>query len=120
MAVVDIEIEQSMASMQVVIELGRVIRDRKVLPVKVRIVVFYVYTPHSIVWVWVWVCVCGSVHACMLCVQECACMYAVCAGVCMRVCCGTGVCMRVCCVCRSVHACMLCVQECVFVYMIVV
>ncbi|XP_065901087.1 isoleucine--tRNA ligase, cytoplasmic-like isoform X3 [Dysidea avara] len=34
MAVVDIEIEQSMASMQVVIELGRVIRDRKVLPVK--------------------------------------------------------------------------------------
>ncbi|XP_065901118.1 isoleucine--tRNA ligase, cytoplasmic-like isoform X2 [Dysidea avara] len=34
MAVVDLEIEQSMASMQVVIELGRVIRDRKVLPVK--------------------------------------------------------------------------------------
>ena len=104
MAVVDIEIEQSMASMQVVIELGRVIRDRKVLPVKVRIVVFYVYTPHS--FVWVWVCVCGSVHACILCVQECACVYAVC----------TGVCMRVCCVYRSVHACMLCVQECVCVY----
>jgi len=38
MAVVDLEIEQSMASMQVVIELGRVIRDRKVLPVKVCVV----------------------------------------------------------------------------------
>ena len=119
MAVVDIEIEQSMASMQVVIELGRVIRDRKVLPVKVRIVVFYVYTPHNIVWVWVCVCrsvhagvcmhVCcvyRSVHACMLCVQECACVYAVC----------TGVYMRVCCVYRSVHACMLCVQECACMY----
>ena len=35
MAVVDLQIEQSVANLQVVIELGRVIRDRKVLPVKV-------------------------------------------------------------------------------------
>ena len=35
MGEVDIMIEQSVASMQVVIELGRVIRDRKVMPVKV-------------------------------------------------------------------------------------
>ena len=34
MAVVDFQIEQSVANLQVVIELGRVIRDRKVLPVK--------------------------------------------------------------------------------------
>ena len=36
---VDVMIEQSVASMQVVIELGRVIRDRKVMPVKVYCVV---------------------------------------------------------------------------------
>ena len=35
MVEVDVMIEQSVASMQVVIELGRVIRDRKVMPVKV-------------------------------------------------------------------------------------
>jgi len=35
MAVVDLQIEQSVANLQVVGELRRVIRDRKVLPVKV-------------------------------------------------------------------------------------
>ena len=35
MSKVDVMIEESVASMQVVIELGRVIRDRKVMPVKV-------------------------------------------------------------------------------------
>ena len=35
-------IEQSVASMQVVIELGRVIRDRKVMPVKVLYVIWCV------------------------------------------------------------------------------
>ena len=43
MGEVDLTIEQSVATMQVVIELGRVIRDRKVMPVKVCILCGVVY-----------------------------------------------------------------------------
>ena len=54
-------IEQSVASMQVVIELGRVIRDRKVMPVKVLYVIWCVSPCVVLYCITVYVCVCNCV-----------------------------------------------------------